>query len=442
MLRVRSGDEQSSGRFALLSRLAVEKHRESIIYSGHSDTLFFKNRRMTEQNFRCEGDLALYNELMENDEVKAAIRKLDDSDDGRSTRRQLLATALRLTKSMSPRLYRMMESSRKQLGIDIEVETYVYNSPQFNAACIKPENDRLLLMFSSSILEKFDEQEIRFVMGHELGHHLFGHTDIPIGYLVKGPDPVGPRLALKLFSWSRYAEISADRAGAICAKDRDATARALFKLASGLTTDLIEIRIDDFAAQADLLDLERPRGKDDDREDWFMTHPFTPLRVKALRQFFESELILVDGGISREQLEGQTHDLMGVMAPTYLEEKSEAAEMMRRVLFAAGCGVMNASGGISKKEIAAFNSLFGEGTFSDNLDLERLESTLDDRIADTIKSVPLARRLQIIRDLVLLSKSSGRTTKKEREYVADIANRLELSQASVDEAFENDYELD
>ena len=398
---------------------------------------------MSDAEFRCEGDLALYNELLEKDEVKTAIRRLDEQPSGGSARRQLLATALRLTKTMSPKLYRMMETCRKQLGIEIEIETYVYNSPQFNAACIKPENDRLLLMFSSSLLEKFDEQEIRFVMGHELGHHLFGHTNIPIGYLVKGPNPVGAQLALKLFSWSRYAEISADRAGAICAKNPDATARALFKLASGLTIDdLIEIRIDEFAAQADELDLERSVGKEDDREDWFMTHPFTPLRVKALQQFFGSELILKEGGVSREQLEASTHVLMGVMAPTYLEEKSEQAEMMRRVLFAAGCGVMNASGGISKKEIAAFDTLFGDGTYSENLDLDRLEATVDERIADAVRVVPLARRLQIIGHLCLLSHASGRVTKKERDYIASIGERLEVSQASVDLAFAEDYELD
>lgn len=396
---------------------------------------------MSHFEFRCEGDLALYNELLQADEVKSAQRKLD-AQPGGSARRQLLATALRLTKSMSPRLYRMLETSRKELGIDIEVETFVYNSPQFNAACVKPENDRLLLMFSSSLLEKFDEQELRFVMGHELGHHLFGHTEIPIGYLVNGPDKVDARLALKLFSWSRYAEISADRAGAICAKNPDATARALFKLASGLTTDLIEIHIDEFAAQADEVEFDRSAGKDEDREDWFMTHPFTPLRVKALQQFFGSELILKKGGISREQLESKTHDLMGVMAPTYLEEKSEAAEMMRRVLFAAGCGVMNASGGISEKEIDAFDALFGAGTFGDNLDLERIEASLDERIADAVKSVPLARRLHVVRDLCLISKASGRITRKEREYVASVGERLGLSSGSVDEAFNETYELD
>jgi Zn-dependent protease with chaperone function len=86
-------------------------------------------------------------------------------------------------------------------------------------------------MFSSSILEAFSAAEIRFVMGHELGHHLFHHHDIPIGFVLRGQQRPSPKLALMLTSWSRYAEISADRAGAYCARDIEAVAHSLFKLA-------------------------------------------------------------------------------------------------------------------------------------------------------------------------------------------------------------------
>ena len=130
------------------------------------------------------------------------------------------------------------------------------------------------------------------------------------------------------------------------------------------------------------------------------------------------------------------------MAPTCLEEKSESAEMMRRVLFAAGCGVMNASGGISDKEIETFDALFGEGKFGANLDLERLEASLDTRIADAVKSVPLARRLHVTRDLCLIAKASGRVTKKEREYIDSVGQRLGLAHAPIEESFNETYELD
>ena len=396
---------------------------------------------MSKLEFRCEGDGALHEKLLQVDEVKKVRKELEENP-SRGTRRQLLATSLRLTKSMSPKLHKMLDFCAKKLSLEIPTETYVYNSPQFNAACIKPENGRLLLMFSSAILEKFDEKELLFVMGHELGHHLFAHHDIPIGYLIRGENRVDARLALQLFSWSRYAEISADRAGALCAEDGDAAARALFKLASGLTSDLIEIHIDEFAAQADEMAMDDEPGKDSSNEDdWFMTHPFTPLRVKALNRFFQSDLVR-KGGASREQLEAECHELMQLMAPTYLEEDSQTAEMMRRVLFAAGCVLMKVSGTISDKEIEAFNSLFGEGTFGDHLNIDKLEERLDDRVEEANAVVPLARRSHLIRDLCVIARSDGRVTRKEREFIHEVGRKLELSPTIVDHTFNRNVELD
>lgn len=398
---------------------------------------------MPDLSFRCEGDQSLYDQLLGAEEVVKVRRELEENP-SRSTRRQLLATSLRLTHGMSPRLHRMLSSCAEKLQLEIPTEIYVYNSPQFNAACVKPEEGTLLLMFSSAILEKFDEKELLFVMGHELGHHLFAHHDVPIGHLVRGENKVNPRMALQLFSWSRYAEISADRAGALCTDDGDASARALFKLASGLTSDLIEIRIDDFAAQADEMAMQDVPGsgrEGSNEDDWFLTHPFTPLRVKALQRFYRSDL-MQDGGTSREQLEAECHELMQLMAPTYLEEDSEAAEMMRRVLFAAGCVLMNVSGGINQKEIEAFDSLFGEGTFGDNLDLERLEERLDGRIKDAVAVVPLARRIHIIRDLCLIAVADGRVTRNEREFIHKVGRKLRLSPTIIDHTFNEKIELD
>lgn len=396
---------------------------------------------MSKIEFRCEGDQSLHEKLLEVDEVKK-VRKELEKNPSRGTRRQLLATSLRLTKSMSPRLHDMLASCAEKLSLDIPTETYVYNSPQFNAACIKPENGRLLLMFSSAILEKFDEKELMFVMGHELGHHLFAHHDIPIGYLVRGENRIDARLALQLFSWSRYAEISADRAGALCVEDGDAAARALFKLASGLTSDLIEIHIDEFAAQADDMAMNDEPGKDDsNEEDWFMTHPFTPLRVKALNRFFQSDLIKSEG-TSREQLEAECHELMQLMAPTYLEEDSQTAEMMRRVLFAAGCVLMKVSGTVNEKEIAAFNDLFGDGTYGDHLNIDKLEERLHLRIAEAITVVPVARRIHVIRDLCLIARSDGRVTRNEREFIHSVGRELKLSTTIVDHCFDRNVELD
>ena len=401
---------------------------------------------MIAQQIRCQNDLELSKKLLEHPEVIQVKNKMARMEGNKpmGLRRRLLSSSVRLSRTMAPDVHRIADECIETLGMKIPLELYVFASPQFNAMCFKPEDGRLFVMFASSLLESFARKELCFVMGHELGHHLFAHHDIPIGYLIKGKNKVDARLALQLFSWSRYAEISADRAGALCTTDGDAAARALFKLASGLTSNLIDIRIDDFAAQADEMALKDEPGKNNDgsnEEDWFLTHPFTPLRVKALQRFFQSELIL-EGGNSREQLESESHQLMQMMAPTYLEEDSESAEMMRRVLFAAGCVLMKVSGTIDDREIEAFNALFGEGTFGDHLDIDKLEERLSKRIEDAVAKVPRARRIHIIRDLCLIAAADGRVTRKEREFVHGVGKQLKLSPTIIDHSFDRDVELD
>ena len=223
-------------------------------------------------------------------------------------------------------------------GVDGPLELFVYPDAIFNAAAVKPEKGRLLLLVSSALLEGFEPAELQFVVGHELGHYLFDHHAVPTGALLRGGTRISPSLTLRLFAWQRYAEISADRAGLVCAGGLEPAARSLFKLASGLKGDRISVRIDQFLAQVGDLRREAESQATADeavRSDWFATHPFSPLRLKAVELCASSE-VMVSGGLSRDALEAQVQELMTLMDPSYLKERSDRAEAMRRLLFAGG----------------------------------------------------------------------------------------------------------
>jgi len=195
---------------------------------------------MNASDLRYRNDLEQAEALTEEREVKRVTEWLEKQEAEGSTglRRQLLATSVRLSRKMAPDIYKLSDECVERLSMDTPLELYVFNSAQFNAMCFKPEEGRVFVMFSSSLLEGFSPKELQFVMGHEFGHHIYNHHEIPIGYLVKGRQRPDPKLALRLFAWSRNAEISADRAGAYCANDLHSVASALFKLSSGLTGDL------------------------------------------------------------------------------------------------------------------------------------------------------------------------------------------------------------
>ncbi len=278
-------------------------------------------------DLQAAGDRDLRERLLADATVTSAIERLNKKGLGEGARRHLLATATRLTEAMAPDVHAIIDGCRQTLGVDGTLEIYVYPEPRFNAAAVKPEKGRLLMMVSSSLLEAFEPDELRFVAGHEVGHFLFDHHAIPTGALLGGKARLPPQLALRLFAWQRYAEISADRAGLACAGGLEPAARGLFKLASGLKGDRIKILIEGFLAQvgdlrreAETLDVDVQAR----RGDWFATHPFSPLRLKAAELCVESEVI-TPGGTSRDELEARVQELMTLMDPSYLTAKTGVA---------------------------------------------------------------------------------------------------------------------
>lgn len=398
---------------------------------------------MQAADIRCANDLAFYQKLKKHPDVVRVNEQIarHEAEGPSGIRRNLLATSVRLTKGMAPDITAMAQECVDKLGVELELELYVYSSPQFNAACFKPENGRLYVMFSSSLLEGFSSQELKFVMGHELGHHAYDHHAIPIGYLLKGKQRPDPQLALELFAWSRYAEISADRAGAHCAQDMNAVASALFKLSSGLTSKVVEFSLDDFVAQVDDMQVgDREPGQGAPQSDWFSTHPFSPLRVKALKLFEQSELY--GGKGSTEDLELGVQSVLSMMEPSYLEAKTGTAEAMRRLLFTGLIAVADADSGISAEEKDIFAKFFGKYAFSDKLDIEKIKQTLDRRAAEVLEKTSETQRMQVLHDICLMAQANGGVHPQERFMLERIADNLIIPTSFICQVLDKNKDLD
>lgn len=406
---------------------------------------------MQAADIRCVNDLTLFNKLREDRDVKRVNDMIarHEAEGPVGVRRNLLATSVRLTPSMSPEIAKMADECVEMLGVQLPLELYVYSSPQFNAACFKPEDDRLYVMFSSSLLEGFNARELRFVMGHELGHHVYDHHAIPIGYLLRGRNRPDPKLALELFAWSRYAEISADRAGAHCAQDMDAVARALFKLSSGLTSKIVEFSLDDFVSQVEDLKVgDQQPGQGAPQSDWFSTHPFSPLRVKALKLFESSELYVGENeknaksAVKKEDMEVGVQALLSLMEPSYLEAKTDTAEVMRRLLFAGLIKVADAHEGISEAELETFGQFFGKYTFTDKLDLEKIKSRVKERALKVKSEASQTQAMQVMHDLCIMAKAHDGVEPEEMVVLEEIAGYLDVPAAFIVQTLGEEVELD
>jgi tellurite resistance protein len=394
-------------------------------------------------------DKALRAELVEDWGVKHALKKIDKltSGYGLRTRRSLLTGALRVTRAMAPGVHKSLSACREVLGYDKPVELYVERDAYMQAYCTRSVSGPMIIGLSSRMLETFDDAELRFVIGHELGHAVFDHFAIPMPATATLED-VGGRfvsrpVSLKLYLWCRAAEITADRAGVACAGAVEPAAYALLQLASGLGSNILKPDLAAFTSQVDALHATPAALADERHEDrvldCFDTHPYSPLRVRALLAFGKSAAFgratgqTIEDAIDTDELERLVENDLSVMEPTYLEDKSdEHATLMRRVLFCAGVTVAAANGEIEATELRALRALLGAKNVDIPDDLVAIEKELADLVPQVKEKVPFDRRAQLVQHATIVAAADGNVEQRELTVLFNFAEGLGIDPAVID----------
>jgi Zn-dependent protease with chaperone function len=185
------------------------------------------------------------------------LRKLFGLFNERALRLSYLAGSVRVSETQFPNIYALARDGSYILDLPDVPEVFVMQSPIVNAMALG--KDHPFIVVTTGLVNLHDEEELRFVIGHEIGHVLSGHAVyrtmllflvnlaqriawMPIGYL-------GIRaIVWGLEEWFRKSELSCDRAGLLACQDVDAARRALMKIAGG--PQLSELNPDAFREQA------------------------------------------------------------------------------------------------------------------------------------------------------------------------------------------------
>lgn len=176
-------------------------------------------------------------------------------------------------------------------------DLFVSQSPEVNAFTIGM--DTPFIVITSGLYELMSHDEMRFVIGHELGHALSGHAvyRTMLMHLMRlastfGFIPLGGwalrAIVAALMEWQRKSELSGDRAGMLCGQDLDTAIRVELKLAAGNHLDKLDSQA--FLAQA------REYERSGDMRDGLLkllnlemqTHPFSVLRAAALTNWVDT----------------------------------------------------------------------------------------------------------------------------------------------------------
>jgi Zn-dependent protease with chaperone function len=225
------------------------------------------------------------------------LRKLSGLFNERALRLQFLASGVRVSERQFPQINDMVRDGAYVLDLPEIPEVFVTQNPLVNAMALG--SDKPFIVINTGLVDLMDAEELRTVVGHELGHVLSGHAVyrtmlfhlinlaarvawVPLGYIgLRG-------IIWGLEEWYRKSELSCDRAGLLASQDPDAARRVLMKLAGGarlseLNSDAFMEQAHDYDAVPDvrdgLLKILQLQGN---------SHPFAVTRFAELTRWIDS----------------------------------------------------------------------------------------------------------------------------------------------------------
>lgn len=213
---------------------------------------------------------------------------------------EVIGDCFRVTPDTSPRVYDIYKKALKRLDITEEYPLYVKAEYDYNA--YTTGGSAPFIVIHSSLLKNLSEEDILYIIGHELGHVKSGHL---IYYVmaqqintiismipVPGVDLVSTGIQFALIHWARMHEFTADRAGVLAAGSIEAGQKGL-SCQFGIDENIpgIHMELDDL--------LNQNASFKETNEDLFgkivsasmilqSNHPWTVSRIQALEEWKNS----------------------------------------------------------------------------------------------------------------------------------------------------------
>jgi Zn-dependent protease with chaperone function len=199
---------------------------------------------------------------------------------------ELLKQAQPVTPHSASGLAALVRECAARLQVE-PVQVFVAPSRALNAYTFGLTSPKVVVLYSP-LVQIMDADELRFIIGHEMGHVRLGHTWLNslVGGMAGVPSPflAAVVLALAFRWWNRACEYSADRAGLLACGHLQKAISALVRLTTGTAT-----RTAGDLQQA----LQRVEAEDDDPAnvvgEALATHPMTIRRIEELRRFAASD---------------------------------------------------------------------------------------------------------------------------------------------------------
>ena len=273
--------------------------------------------------------------------VETILKSAKDGSDDDYWRSRMEGHCMKVDKEILPEFYALCQEVKKRLNFTEKVDFYVTGDSSLNAFSIAAEDEGQphIVNVNSAMFDLMSEEELRFVIGHELGHIINKDSALKrLVYFVFPPNNTIPPITLqyKIRLHDQLAELVADRYGYLANGNLNACVTAFYKMSSGLDLAKMNVSIDA------LLEDNRKRldyflkGKGLSRYE----HPVNPIRVQAINLFATAK--------DDEALEDGMDELISILLKV---GNGPLDEDLSVFIASAGLIVANADDKVTDKEI-------------------------------------------------------------------------------------------
>ncbi|MBR1907254.1 MAG: M48 family metalloprotease, partial [Clostridiales bacterium] len=328
---------------------------------------------------------------------------------------------MKADKNLLGNFYRLCHEVKDRLGFRESVDFYVTGDSSINAFSIAAEDGEHphIVNVNSELFNLMSEDELKFVIGHELGHLI--NQDTALKRLINFVYPpqttqIPITLQYKIHLHDNLAELVADRYGYIACGNLEACVTAFFKMASGLDLEKMQVSIEELLADNSKHLEYFLKGGGMSHYD----HPVNPIRVQAIHLFATAQ--------DQQELDKGMDELIQILLKV---GNNPLDEPMSIFVATAGIITANIDGEVSKEEYEQIiRTLSGSNIFPKNYLESVFKADVDKLFENSINAILninpglKSNLLEYIISIVLADREIG---EKEVNFVYNIGKGLGLS---------------
>ena len=347
-------------------------------------------------------------------------RKCEGNLSDMNFRSVMEGNSLKVNETLLPQFYALCEEVKTKLEFEEDIDFYITGNSAVNAGAYASINEQRphIIEINSGLFNLMNEEELKYVIGHEIGHLINKDAAISSLFGFIYPDDESkekcPTFLLKRFKlYNQLAELSSDRYGYMANENLDACVTAIFKMASGLFLEKMNVSIDT---------LMEENGQ---RLEFFLkesgisggSHPVNPIRIHALELFAKTK---TQSGLTRGM-----NELINILQDFIYDELDTA---LADFVASAGLFVAQMDNKRDKNEDEFILKMLGSFCLFPHKELKRIEKgdvvkTLNESVSKILDAAPHMRS-QLLRYFIDVAFADGILDENEIALVYDFGGKI------------------